>query len=216
VASAAGTTPGTIREALPVFLAHGSPRVLLGALGLALGARLAVGGWSAWDLVPPAVILAVWPLQEWLIHVGILHWKPRRIGGRELDFRVPRAHRAHHAAPYDIPLVFIPFHAFLYSLPLLAALCFALTPTPALALTSLAVYLLLALHYEWIHFLIHTRVWPRSRAYQRLWRNHRLHHFKNEHYWYGVTRLRGDRLLGTAADAGAVETSPTARLLLGA
>ena len=31
-----------------------------------------------------------------------------------------------------------------------------------------------------------------------LWRNHRLHHCKNEHYWFGVTMLSGDRLLGTA------------------
>jgi hypothetical protein len=213
MASPAGATPGSLREALPVFLAHGSPRVLLAALGAAIGARVAVGHWSAWDALPPLLILALWPLQEWGLHVGILHFRPRRLGRFQLDFRVPRAHRAHHADPYSVPLVFIPLHAFAYALPLLVALCFALTPTPALALSALAVYLLLALHYEWIHFLIHTRVWPRSRAYQRLWRNHRLHHFKNEHYWYGVTRLRGDRLLGTAPDASGVETSPTARAL---
>jgi sterol desaturase/sphingolipid hydroxylase (fatty acid hydroxylase superfamily) len=147
--------------------------------------------------------------------VGVLHFRPRRLGRLTLDPRVPRAHRAHHADPYAIPLVFIPLHAFAYALPILVALCFLLTPSAPLALSALAVYLVLALHYEWIHFLVHTRVWPRTRAYQRLWRNHRLHHFKNENYWYGVTRLRGDRLLGTAPDARAVETSPTARALHG-
>jgi hypothetical protein len=166
--------------------------------------------------VPPALLLALWPLQEWAIHVGILHWRPRRLGPWTLDFRVPKKHRAHHADPFDLELVFIPVHSFVYTLPLLLGLCLVLAPTLPLALTSLASYLALALHYEWIHFLVHTRVWPRTRVYQRLWRNHRLHHFKNEHYWYGVTRLGGDRLLGTGPAPTAVETSPTARRLHGA
>jgi hypothetical protein len=207
--------PATIRTALPVFFAHGSPRVLSAALVAAAAARLALGGWSGWDLAPPLVILAVWPLQEWAIHVGILHWRPRRLGRWTLDFQVPREHRAHHAAPGELRLVFIPIQSFFYSLPLLGALAFALCPTPALAATALVAYLALALHYEWIHFLIHTRVWPRSRLYQALWRGHRLHHFKNEHYWYGVTRRGGDRWLGTDPDPRAVPTSPTARQLLG-
>jgi hypothetical protein len=213
--AAAGSAPASLREAASVFLGHGSPRVLLCALGFALGARAAVGGWSLWDLAPPVVILALWPLQEWAIHVAILHYRPRRAGPWTLDFQVPREHRRHHAAPYDIPLVFIPPRSFLYTLPLLAALCWLLAPSLPLALTSLASYLLLALHYEWIHFLIHTRVWPRSAVYQRLWRNHRLHHFKNERYWYGVTRLRGDWLFGTRGNPRSVATSETARNLLG-
>ena len=44
-------------------------------------------------------------------------------------------------------------------------------------------------------------------------RNHRLHHFKNEHYWFGVTMLGADRLLRTAPQAEDVERSPTARTL---
>ena len=35
--------------------------------------------------------------------------------------------------------------------------------------------------YEWIHFLIHTAYRPRTSVYKAIWRNHRLHHFKNEH-----------------------------------
>ena len=47
--------------------------------------------------------------------------------------------------------------------------------------------------------------------YQRLRDNHRRHHFKNEHYWFGVTMLGGDQLLQTAPAVAAVATSPTAR-----
>ena len=86
-------------------------------------------------------------------------------------------------------------HSFLYALPLLVLLWFALTPSTPLALTGIVAHLALTLHYEWVHFLVHTRYQPTLAYYQRLWRNHRLHHFKNEHYWMGVTMTSGDRLL---------------------
>ena len=212
-AKAPGDTPGSLREALPVFLGHGSPRVLLCAFAGAASARIALGGWSLWDLAPVAVVVALWPLQEWLIHVFILHAKPRRIGRFTFDGRVPREHRAHHRDPWNYALLFIPFHSFGYALPILVALCTLLTPSPELALTALSCHLLLTLHYEAVHFLIHTRVTPRGGYYQRLWRNHRLHHFKNEQQWFGVTRLEADRLLRTAPAADRVPTSPTARTL---
>jgi hypothetical protein len=208
-------SPRTLAEALPVFLRHGSPRIVLAATGLAVIARLAVGTWSLGDLVAVAALAVYWPLQEWLIHVFILHSQPRQLFGRRLDFRVPRKHREHHGRPWDIPILFIPVHSLLYTIPLLVGLWLLLAPTRAIALTGITVHLVLTLHYEWVHFLVHTRVQPRSARYQRLWRNHRLHHFKNEHYWFGVTMLSGDRLLRTAPAVQDVPTSPTARSLAG-
>jgi sterol desaturase/sphingolipid hydroxylase (fatty acid hydroxylase superfamily) len=69
--------------------------------------------------------------------------------------------------------------------------------------------------YEWIHFLIHTGHRPRSRYYRSIWRNHLLHHYKNEHYWHGITNTVSDRLLGTYRDQAEVPRSPTARTLHG-
>ena len=206
-------SPRTLAEALPVFLRHGSPRIVLAATGLAVIARLAVGTWSLGDLVAVAALAVYWPLQEWLIHVFILHSQPLQLFGRRLDFRVPRKHREHHRRPWDIPILFIPVHSLLYTIPLLVGLWLLLAPTRAIALTGITAHLVLTLHYEWVHFLVHTRVQPRSARYQRLWRNHRLHHFKNEHYWFGVTMLGGDHLLRTAPAVAAVPTSPTARSL---
>ena len=210
---AATDSPRTIGEALPVFLRHGSPRVVLAALLVAVAARLAVGGWSRWDVVPVLALCAYWPIQEWLIHVYILHFKPLTVLGRQLDFRVPRKHREHHRAPWEIDILFIPMHSFLYTLPLVVLLWFALTPSTPLALTGIVAHLALTLHYEWVHYLVHTRYQPTSAHYQRLWRHHRLHHFKNEHYWMGVTMLSGDRLFGTAPAVKDVETSRTCRAL---
>ena len=69
-------------------------------------------------------------------------------------------------------------------------------------------------HYEWTHLLVHTRYRPRSRYYARLARNHRLHHFRNEQYWLGVTSNSGDRLLAPLpAKKTDVPLSDTARTL---
>ena len=214
-ALAAVDSPRTLREALPVFLRHGSPRILIAVLTLSVATRLWLADWSWWDLVPFAALVAYWPIQEWLIHVNILHFRPFTLLGRTIDFRVPRSHRAHHRAPWQIDILFIPMHSFTYTIPILVLFWRAATPTAALASTGLVAHFALSLHYEWVHFLAHTRVAPRTKLYQRLSRNHRLHHFKNEHFWYGVTMLSGDRLFGTAPVVKQVPTSRTCREILG-
>lgn len=198
---------------LPEFLRHASPRVLLAALGAALVARSWLGAFGPRDLVPLAVLALLWPLQEWLIHVWVLHWQPRRLLGATLDFRLPRKHRAHHADPTNLSLVFIPLHSYLYTLPGVAVLWLSLASDAAQAFTGICAHLALTLHYEWVHYLVHTRWRPRWRPYRALWQHHQLHHYRNEHYWFGVTRRGGDRLFGTLPDAASVPTSPCCRTL---
>jgi len=204
--------PDKIGGVLRLFAAHGSPRILAAALAAALLVRAFLGAFGRWDLVVVAAIAVFWPLQEWLIHVFILHAEPGR-GIARLDPRTARLHRAHHLDPWQPELLFIPRHTFLFALPILFGIYAALLPTWPLAFTAIATHLALALHYEWVHLLVHTRYRPRSAVYRRLWRNHRLHHFKNEKLWFGVTMLSGDWLLRTAADPGAVATSPDCRTL---
>ena len=204
--------PEQLGGVLRLFAAHGSPRILAAALAGASGVRVFLGDFGAWDVVVAAAIAALWPLQEWLIHVFILHAKPGR-GIARLDPRTPRLHRAHHRDPWQPDLIFIPRHTFLFTLPLLLGIYGALLPTWPLAFTGIATHLALALHYEWVHLLVHTRYRPRTAPYRRLWRNHRLHHFKNEKLWFGVTMLGGDRLLRTGPDPGTVATSPDCRTL---
>ena len=205
--------PSTPREAARQFVRQPSPAILLGALLLAGAARLGRGGFSPVDLLPAAALLVYWPLQEWLIHVFLLHARPFRVLGRSFDLGLARDHRAHHRNPEDPALIFIPLPSYLYSLPVLGLLWWLLTPRLELALTGATLHLLLALRYEWIHFLIHTRYRPRTRWSRRLWRNHLRHHFRNERHWYGVTMLAADRLLGTGGDERSVGLSPTCRTL---
>jgi hypothetical protein len=206
-------SPATLRDCVRAFSSYSSPRTLAGIVAVALATRLWLGSWSLADLAIAGGFALFWPLNEWLIHVFILHWRPLQVGGRTLDFHTPKTHRAHHREPWRLDLVLIPLRVYSWAPLLIGAAWLALAPTTPQALTGIAIHFALSLHYEWVHFLTHTRYRPRSRHYERLWRNHRLHHFKNEHYWYGVTMTSGDRWLGTAPRADAVPTSPTARSL---
>ena len=70
------------------------------------------------------------------------------------------------------------------------------------------------LGYEWTHYLVHSDYRPRSRWYCALWRNHRLHHYKNEHYWFAVvTAGTADRVLGPYPEPSSVASSPTVKAL---
>ena len=72
-----------------------------------------------------------------------------------------------------------------------------------------------SLLYEWTHFLTHTRYVPRGRLYRRIWKHHRLHHFKHEGYWFAFTVPWIDGWLGTGPPPDAVQRSPHARTLGG-
>ena len=207
------SAPRSLGEALLKFQQHGSPRILIGASLVALALRLWVGAWSFYDLLPLIGLILYWPIQEWLIHVFILHFKPVEILGVKIDPRLSRKHRWHHRNPSNTELIFIPLHTYLYSLASVCFLWFLITPTSALALTGITAHFLLALNYEWVHYLVHCRLPLKSHYYRRLWRNHMLHHFKNEKYWYGVSRLQGDTILRTNPDPEAVESSATCRTL---
>ena len=158
--------------------------------------RLFVGQWNLWDAVVVAGVLAFWPVQEWLIHVFVLHLQPFTVLGRRIDPIISRNHRNHHRNPWDPVLGITPPHIIWVYLTGLPSLWLLALPFPQ-ALTGICAYFGLVLNYEWVHYLIHTSYAPRGWFYKRLWRNHRLHHFKNEHYWYGVTMLSGDWLLHT-------------------
>ena len=48
-----------------------------------------------------------------------------------------------------------------------------------------------------------------------LYNHHRLHHYRNEQYWFGITNTLGDQVLGTAPDKDDVPVSKTAKNLHG-
>jgi hypothetical protein len=213
----------TLGSAWRAFLHKESPWVL-GAGVVALLVVRAFAGALTWrDSVAVALMLAIYPFGEWAIHVYLLHAKPVRIRGRKFETVAARAHRAHHGDPNDLDMVLLYWwqaaFLMLVAVPLTVAVG-SLIATPiagpvplgAMVTGAIAGYCMVFV-YEWTHFLIHTAYRPHSRAYKTIWRNHRLHHFKNEHFWHGITNNVSDRVLGTNPEAREVPKSQTARTL---
>jgi len=192
------------------FLRQTAPRLMLGGLALAVVGRLRAGRLRRSDLVIPLSILAAEPFTEWLIHVHILHRQPTTVAGRTLDLHAAAKHREHHLDPADPYKVFVPLPDLLGLVVLASGLGLLLNRTAQKRLTAAVTALAMLCTYEWTHYLIHTPYKPKSRYYRGIWRSHRLHHYKNEHYWMGVTTNVGDRVLGTFPEKSAVATSPTA------
>ncbi|MCE7004355.1 sterol desaturase family protein [Kibdelosporangium philippinense] len=204
----------SLTEAARVFWRYPSPWMITAVLIGAAIARISLGGWRLVDALVPAIMLAVFPLFEWIVHVVILHWRPRRLGSVTIDSLLARKHREHHADPRDVPLIFIPWQTLLWLLPGVIAIGLLAFPSTATGLTFLTFLGLLGIGYEWTHYLIHSDYKPRTALFRAVWRNHRLHHFKNEHYWFTVTTSgTADRVLGTYPNPGDVPSSPTAKAL---
>jgi Fatty acid hydroxylase superfamily len=213
----------TLADARREFAHKHSPWMILGATLALVAVRIAIGhiGWG--DAVAVAAMLVVYPFGEWAIHAYLLHMKPVYIRGRKFVAPAARDHRAHHRAPNDLTMLLLSpkelaqllFLAVPFTIGVFALACWLVAgsvPIGPLVSAAIAGYGAIFV-YEWTHFLIHTAHRPKSRFYKAVWRNHRLHHFKNEHFWHGITNNFSDRVLGTNPDHSDVPRSETARTL---
>jgi sterol desaturase/sphingolipid hydroxylase (fatty acid hydroxylase superfamily) len=131
-------------------------------------------------------------------------WTTRTLG-------TGNGHRRHHLDPPDLDWL-----TALWVVPAMLVLGWLADGVGLLApaLTAILCATLALGHYEWTHLLEHSSYRPRTRYYRRLARNHRLHHFRNERYWLGITSNLGDRLMSTLPDhPPEVPLSETARTL---
>ncbi len=213
---AAYSTPGlSLSTAFGVFLRYPNGRVVAAMLAAAAVARLLLGGWTWGDVEVAAAILVLEPFTEWVTHITVLHLRPLRLRGRTVELYVARRHRFHHQDPRVIKHVLIPTGVLTRLVVFAVPVFYLASPTLREAVTGLVTSYAMLLTYEWTHFLIHSTYVPKSWYYRYIWRAHRLHHYKNENYWFGVTVHLADHLLRTFPDRDAVETSPTARTLGG-
>jgi hypothetical protein len=212
-----GSEVKTAGQAWREFRSHRSPRIIATGIVAAVAARVLLGGPLGWrDAAACAVMLAVYPFGEWAIHVHLLHLRPFRWRGRRIDLITARSHRQHHERPDRLGLILFgrweALAVLVIAVPLVALPAGLLLGGGA-ALTGIVTGYALVGLYEWTHFLIHTAHRPKTALYRAIWRNHRLHHFKNEHYWHGITSTIADGVLGTKPDHREVPRSATARTL---
>jgi sterol desaturase/sphingolipid hydroxylase (fatty acid hydroxylase superfamily) len=135
-----------------------------------------------------------WTLFEYIMHRYIFHWVADSERAQKIVYVM---HGNHHHFPRDRERLFMP-------------------PVPSLILASiifLALYFLMAqnvfvffpgfllgyLMYGSMHYAIHA--WnPPFKWMKPLWRNHHLHHYKDEHKGFGVSTTIWDRVFGTMFD----------------
>jgi hypothetical protein len=205
----------TLGQAAALFFRHPSPRLLTLHLLILLVLRAGYGDLGLADLLVVLAVALYWPVQEWVLHIHLLHLRPFRVGGRTVDPLPGRMHRAHHREPWNLAFVFLPLRVLRPLIPINALVWWLAMPELGMALTGMTAMAAAAVAYEWVHYLTHTPYRPRSGYYRAIWRLHRLHHFKNERYWHGFTVPFIDSLLGTNPDPRTVEVSPTCRDLDG-
>ena len=191
------------------FWRYPSPRIIAAALVVSLAVRVGLADWSTGDALVLGILAAYHPLNEWLLHNFLLHLRPFTLFGRVIDPVFAQKHRAHHADPTDTRLVFLPTPAIFGALGLIGVLTLVLLPTWELRAMTFVSMSAIGLVYEWVHYLVHTDYKPRSRWYRWIWRTHRLHHYKNENYWYAFTVPAIDVAFRTWPQPNEVEKSPT-------
>ncbi len=182
--------PAAVRR----FLTHPRPPVLLATVATVALARATRGRWRGADAGVALGALVAQPFVEWAIHREILHARPDRRLGEIFWAAAGFGHAQHHADPARLDTMFLRPQEII---PLGAVAVGVALAAPRPAATGAVCVGLGVLAYDWTHFLIHTAHQPRTAFYRRTWRNHRLHHFRNERFWLGVTSPVADVLLGT-------------------
>jgi 4-hydroxysphinganine ceramide fatty acyl 2-hydroxylase len=135
-----------------------------------------------------------WSLFEYIAHRFIFHLVSEKKGLQKFAYTL---HGNHHHYPRDKQRLFMP-------------------PVPSIILASAIfglMYLFMRqntfmffpgfilgyLMYGTMHYAIHA--WnPPFKWMKGLWRNHHLHHYKNEHHGFGVSSTIWDHVFGTMFD----------------
>ena len=135
-----------------------------------------------------------WTFFEYMAHRYIFHWVSENIRVQKVAYIM---HGNHHEYPRDRDRLFMP-------------------PVPSLILstTLFGLHYLLLGDYNWaffpgfmlgyllyasMHYAIHAFE-PPFAFMKPLWRNHQMHHYRNEHLGFGVSNTFWDKVFGTTFD----------------
>ncbi|HQV05306.1 MAG: sterol desaturase family protein [Chitinophagaceae bacterium] len=135
-----------------------------------------------------------WSFFEYLAHRYLFHWETKSKWGQKIVYTF---HGNHHHYPRDTTRLFMPPVPSIIISGTLFGICYLLLRQQALIFFPgfLFGYLL----YGSIHYAIHA--WkPPFKWMKPHWRNHHLHHYKNEHMGYGVSSTLWDHVFGTMFD----------------
>lgn len=143
-----------------------------------------------------------WTFFEYMAHRYLFHWVSDHAGIKRISYIM---HGNHHHYPKDKQRLFMPplpsiiFASLIFGAQYLFLIDFTWAFFPGFIFG----YLL----YASMHYAIHAFE-PPFKWMQPLWRNHHLHHYRNEHLGFGVSNTFWDRIFGTMFDLRKVKEDP--------
>jgi len=185
--------PTTMIKAVSTFFTHPGPSLVVMSLSGMIFTRLgyttgvSTSPWTILDTGVASLAVILWWIQEHVMHQHLLHSSADWIG--------KSIHENHHEQPYfhvsiDPPALIL---GWLWSVFVILASVLPLT----LALSATLGYGIAGLVYEWTHFIVHTRVKPRT-AFGKLVRDHHMrHHLVDSRFWFGFSMPQIDTLMNT-------------------
>ncbi|WP_096189332.1 sterol desaturase family protein [Evansella halocellulosilytica] len=155
--------------------------------------------------------VGMYTLSEYTTHRFLFHMKPPK--NTILLKLIKRLHYDHHTNPNDLHLLFLPLWYTLPQLIIVSTIIYLITSSLIMTNSVMTGVILSLLYYEWKHYIAHRPLQPWTVWGRWMKKNHLLHHFKNENYWYGVTNPSMDFIMGTFKDEKNVKKSETANNL---
>ena len=152
-------------------------------------------GYGGWRVVALFVIgMLFWTFFEYIMHRYVFHWVTENERSKKIVYVM---HGNHHHFPRDKERLFMPPVPSLIISSLIFGLMYLIMGTNVLAFFP--GFILGYLLYGSMHYAIHA--WnPPFKWMKPLWRNHHLHHYKDDHRGFGVSTTIWDRVFGTMFD----------------
>ncbi|KZE72342.1 hypothetical protein AV654_33530 [Paenibacillus elgii] len=153
------------------------------------GVGITYGSPLTWLAIAGGIVL--FGLIEYIVHRYIMHELPRLLP------KAYEGHVAHHQHPNDDRFLFGSVWYEVVTYPLLLLLFWALTGELHLALSVVFGTVVCQMYYQWKHFVSHRPIVPLTPWGKWLKKKHLLHHYLDEHAWYGVSNPVMDVVMGT-------------------
>jgi hypothetical protein len=191
------------------FLRHGSNAILIFS-----AAAIAAAAASGWFPLSPLWVLAgaaFFYFSEYGTHRFLFHAPPSRVPFiRRLQHRL---HYDHHVEPHRLDLLFLPLWYVLPNFLAVTLIARWLLGGWSMVMPLVLGAMLALLHYEWVHYIAHIPYRPRTGVGRWMKKYHLWHHYKNEHFWFGVSNPAMDLIYRTYRTPGETVRSTTARIL---
>jgi sterol desaturase/sphingolipid hydroxylase (fatty acid hydroxylase superfamily) len=135
-----------------------------------------------------------WTFFEYLMHRFAFHWVADSERAKKIVYVM---HGNHHHFPRDRERLFMPpVPSLIIASVIFSIIYFIMGKTVFMFFPG---FILGYLLYGTMHYAIHA--WnPPVKWMKPLWRNHHLHHYKNDHKGFGVSTTIWDRVFGTMFD----------------